>query len=74
MNATVQAFIEALPKKKSLTPVELAGVFGKTDGRIIIAEIQRGRISACQPGGQFFISYDEAVRYIKSTEFKPEEA
>lgn len=74
MNATVQAFIEAIPKKKSLTPVELAGVFGKSDGRIIIAEIQRGRIASCQPGGQFFISYDEAVRYIKSTEYKPEEA
>lgn len=74
MNATVQAFIDAIPKKKSLTPVELACVFGKSDGRIIIAEIQRGRIAACQPGGQFFISYDEAVRYIKSTEYKPEEA
>ncbi len=74
MNATVKAFVEAIPKKKSITPVELAGVFGKTDGRIIIAEIQRGRIAACQPGGQFFISYDEAVRYIKSTEYKPEEA
>ena len=74
MNATVQAFIEALPKRKALTPVELAGVFGKSDGRIIISEIQRGRIAACQPGGQFFISYDEAVRYIKSTEYKPQEA
>ena len=74
MNATVQDFINAIPKKKSLTPVELAGVFGKSDGRIIIAEIQRGRIAACQPGGQFFISYDEAVRYIESTAYIPDQA
>lgn len=74
MNASVQAFIEALPKKKSLAPVELAGVFGKGDGSLILAEIKRGRIAACQPGGQFFIAYDEAVRYIKSTEFKADEA
>ncbi len=74
MNATVQDFIEALPKHKSLTPVDIAGVFGKSDGRMIIAEIQRGRIAASQPGGQFFISYNEAVRYLKSTEYKPDEA
>lgn len=74
MNATVQVFIEALPKKKSLTPVEIAGVFGKGDGSLILAEIKRGRIAACQPGGQFFISYDEAVRYIESTAYKADEA
>ena len=74
MNASVQAFIEAIPKKKSLTPVELAGVFGKSDGQIIISEIKRGRIAASSVGGKFFIAYDEAVRYVKSTEFKPQEA
>ena len=74
MNRTAQDFIKALPKKKPLTPVDIAGVFGKTDGSLIISEIRRGRIDACQPGGQFFISYDEAVRYIEATAFIPDEA
>ena len=74
MNATVNDFIEALPKKNSLTPVELAGVFGKTDGYAILAEIRRGRIAASHVGSQFFISHAEAVRYLESSAFIPEEA
>ncbi len=74
MNATSQAFIKALPKKSSLTPLDIAGVFGKTDGSLILSEIRRGRISACQAGGNFFIAYDEAVRYIESTAVIPDEA
>ena len=74
MNATVEDFVKAVPKSNSLSPVDLAGVFGKTDGAMIIAEIRRGRIAASRAGGQFFISYNEAVRYVKSTEYKPDEA
>ena len=74
MNATVKDFVKAIPKHDSLSPVDLAGVFGKTDGAMIIAEIRRGRIDSSRAGGQFFISYNEAVRYVESTEYKPDEA
>lgn len=74
MNLTTQALVDALPKKKVLTPVEIAGVFGKGDGSLILAEIKRGRIAASHPGDQFFISYAEAVRYIEAVEYKADEA
>ena len=74
MNATTQSLIDRLPQKPMLIPAEIASVFGMADGGPIIFAIRTGRIAASNVGRKFFIAYDEAVRYIESTSFIPDEA
>ena len=40
----------------------------------IIDAIKRGKIECACVGGKFYISRDEAARYIESTAYKPDEA
>jgi hypothetical protein len=74
MNATTQALIDRLPQKPVLIPAEIAAVFGMADGGPIIAAIRRGKISASIVERKFYISRDEAARYIESTAYTADEA
>ena len=74
MNATTQAIIDRLPKKPILAPADIAAVFGMVTAAAIIDAIKRGKIECACVGGKFYISRDEAARYIESTAYKPDEA
>lgn len=74
MNATTQSLVDRLPQKPMLIPAEIAAVFGMADGGPIIAAIKRGKIAASIVERKFYISREAAVKYIESTEFKPDEA
>ncbi len=74
MNATTQAIIERLPMKPVLSPSDIADAYGMPDATLVLEAIKRGRILAATVGRKFYISRDEAARYIESTEYKAEEA
>ena len=74
MNATTQAIIDRLPKKPVLIPAELAALYGMADGGPILAAIRRGQIAAACICGKFYISREEAARYIESTAYTADEA
>ncbi len=74
MNATTQSLVDRLPQKPMLIPAEIAAVFGMADGGPIIAAIKRGKIAASIVCGKFYISREEAVRYIESTAYKADAA
>ena len=74
MNATTQAIIDRLPMKPVVIPAEIAAVFGMSSTSPILEAIKRGKIEASCVGGKFYISRDEAARYIESTEYKADEA
>ena len=74
MNATTQAIIDRLPKKPILIPADIASVFGMATSAAIIDAVKRGQIAASCVGGKFYISRDEAARYIESTAYKADEA
>ena len=74
MNATTQAIIARLPKKPILAPGDIAAVFGMATSAAIIDAVKRGQIAASCVGGKFYISRDEAARYIESTAYTADEA
>lgn len=74
MNATTQAILDRLPKKPILAPADIAAVFGMATAAAIIDAIKRGKIECACVGGKFYISRDEAARYIESTAYKADEA
>ncbi len=74
MNATTKTIIDRLPDKLVLIPGDIALAFGMMSANPILDAIKRGRIAASSVGGKFFISRDEAARYIESTAYKPVEA
>ncbi len=74
MNATTQAIIDRLPKKPVLIPGEIAAAFGMASANPILDAIRRGKIAASSVGGKFYISREEAARYIAGTAYKPDEA
>ena len=74
MNATTQAIIDRLPKKLVITPGAIASAYGMSSSFAIIDAIKRGQIAASCVGGKFYISHDEAARYIESTAYKADEA
>ena len=73
MNATTQAIIDRLPKKLVLTPGAIASAYGMASSYAIIDAVKRGQIAASCVGGKFYISRDEAARYIESTAYKADE-
>ena len=74
MNATTQAIIDRLPKKLVITPGAIAAAYGMATSTPIIDAVKRGQIAASCVGGKFYISRDEAARYIESTAYKADEA
>jgi len=74
VNATTKAIIDRLPKKPVLIPTEIAAVFGMMSSNPVLDAIKRGQIDASCVGGKFYISRDEAARFIESTEYKADEA
>ena len=74
MNATTRAIIARLPNKPVLVPAEISAVFGMMSSNPILDAIKRGDISASTVGGKFYVSREEAARYIESTDYTPEEA
>ena len=74
MNATTQAIIERLPMKPVLSPSDIADAYGLPDSTLVLEAIKRGRILAATVGRKFFISREEAARYIESTAYKADEA
>ena len=74
MNATTKTIIDRLPKKLVVTPGAIASAYGIASSYAIIDAIKRGQIAASSVGGKFYISREEAARYIESTEFKADEA
>ena len=73
MNATTQAIIDRLPTKLVLIPGDIALAFGMQSTNPILDAIKRGQIAASSVGGKFYISRDEAARYIESTAFVADE-
>lgn len=73
MNATTQAIIDRLPKKLVITPGAIASAFGMASSYAIIDAVKRGQIAASCVGGKFYISREEAARYIESTAYKADE-
>ncbi len=74
MNATTKKIIDRLPGKDVLIPGDIALAFGMASSYAIIDAIRRGRIAAASVGGKFYISHEEAVRYIESTAVTADEA
>lgn len=74
MNATTQAIIDRLPQKPVLSPGDIAAAYGMPDATPILEAIRRGRILAATVGRKFYVSRDEAARYIESTAYKADEA
>lgn len=74
MNATAQAIINRLCNKPVLSPGDISAAFGMPDSSMIIEAIKRGRLAAANVGRKFYISRDEAARYIESTAYKADEA
>ena len=74
MNATAQAIIDRLGNKPVLSPGDISAAYGMPDSSMIIEAIKRGRLAAANVGRKFYISRDEAARYIESTAYKPDEA
>ena len=74
MNATTQAIIDRLPKKPVLIPGEIAAAFGMATPYAIIDAIRRGKMEASSVGGKFYISREEAARYVAETAYTPDEA
>lgn len=74
MNATTQAIIDRLPQKPILIPGELAAAFGMMSTTPILDAIKRGKIAASIVCGKFYISREEAARYVEATAFIPDEA
>lgn len=74
MNATTQAIIARLENKPVLSPSDIAAAYGMPDASLVIDAIRRGRILAATVGRKFYISREEAVRYIESTAYKADEA
>lgn len=74
MNATTQAIIDRLPMKPVLGPGDIAAAFGMPDSSQVIEAIRRGRILAATVGRKFYISREEAARYIESTAYNADEA
>ena len=74
MNATTQAIINRLCNKPVLSPGDISAAFGMPDSSMIIEAIKRGRLAAANVGRKFYISRDEAARYIESTAYKADEA
>lgn len=74
MNATTQAIIDRLPKKPVLIPAVIASAFGMASANPILDAIKRGKIAASSVGGKFYISREEAARYIESTSYVADEA
>ncbi len=74
MNATTQAIIDRLPHKPVLAPGDIAAAYGMASTTAIIEAIKRGRVAASSVGGKFYISRDEAARYIETTAYQADEA
>ena len=74
MNATTQAIINRLGNKPVLSPGDISAAFGMPDSSMIIDAIKRGRLAAANVGRKFYISREEAARYIESTAYKADEA
>ncbi len=74
MNATTQAIIGRLGNKPLLSPGDISAAYGMPDSSMIIEAIKRGRLAAANVGRKFYISRDEAARFIESTAYKADEA
>lgn len=74
MNATTQAIIDRLPTKPVLVPGDIAAAYGMPDASPVLEAIRRGRILVATVGRKFYISREEAARYIESTAYKADEA
>ena len=74
MNATTQAIINRLGNKPLLSPGDISAAYGMPDSSMIIEAIKRGRLAAANVGRKFYISREEAARYIESTAYKADEA
>ncbi len=74
MNTTTQAIIARLENKPVLSPGDIAAAYGMPDASLVIEAIRRGRILAATVGRKFYISREEAVRYIESTAYTADEA
>ena len=74
MNATTQAIINRLGNKPLLSPGDISAAYGMATPAAIIDAIKRGRIACACVGGKFYISREEAARYIESTAYKADEA
>ena len=53
---------------------DIADAYGLPDSTLVLEAIKRGRILAATVGRKFFISREEAARYIESTAYKADEA
>jgi hypothetical protein len=74
MNATTQAIKDRLPQKPVLSPGDIAAAYGMPDATPILEAIRRGRILAATVGRKFYVSRDEAARYIETTAYQADEA
>ena len=73
MNATTQAILDRLPQRDILTPVDISIAYGMRSPNPILADIKVGRMSVHSVNGRFLVSRAEAVRYISSNEYVPDE-
>jgi hypothetical protein len=73
MNPSTQSIIDRLPNKPIIGPGDIAAAFGMPDASRVIDAIRRGKILAATIGRKFYISRDEAARYIESTEYVADE-
>lgn len=73
MNATVETIIARLPKKALLVPADIAAACGLATSDPILADIKTGRLAAARIGGKYIVSREEAVRYVGSLAYIPEE-
>lgn len=74
MNATTQAIIDRLPLKPVISPGDISAAYGMPDATPILEAIRRGRILAATVGRKFYVSRDEAARYIETTAYRADEA
>jgi hypothetical protein len=73
MNPSTKSITDRLPNKPIIGPGDIAAAFGMPDASRVIDAIRRGKILAATIGRKFYISRDEAARYIESTEYVADE-
>ena len=74
MNVTTQKIIERLRDAPIVTPQDIADAYGRKTTAFVLADIKVGKLAANAPKGVFHIARTEAVRYIKESEYIPDEA
>lgn len=73
MNATTKAIIARLENKPIIQPGDISAAYGMSTPYAIIADIKLGKLAASSLGGKYYISREEAARYIAANEVQPTE-